>query len=47
MDEVVTAINIVLGITPASECVSADANGDGAVTIDEVIQAANHALNGC
>ena len=47
VDELLTAVNIGLGSTPASQCPSVDANGDGEVTVDEIIQAANRALNGC
>jgi pseudomonalisin len=47
VDELVTAINIVLGTTPVTQCMSLDTNGDGVVTVAEAILAANHALNGC
>jgi subtilase family serine protease len=47
VDELLTTVNIALGVTPASECQSVDANGDGEVTVDEIIQALNRALNGC
>ncbi len=30
-----------------SQCPSADANGDGKVTVDEILTAENNLLNGC
>ena len=47
VEELLTAINIGLGLTPVSQCRSADTNGDGRVTVDEIVQAAQRALNGC
>jgi pseudomonalisin len=47
VDELVTAIDIALGVLPMSQCQSLDTNGDGQVTIDEIIQATHRALNGC
>ena len=47
IDEIVTAIDIALGLAPSSRCPSVAAGGDGQVTVDQVIQAVNHALDGC
>lgn len=47
VDEVVTGVNIALGVVPASACAAFDGNGDGTVTVDEILQAVNNALNGC
>jgi hypothetical protein len=47
VDEVVTGVNIALGVVPASACPAFDGNGDGTVTVDEILQAVNNALNGC
>jgi hypothetical protein len=45
--EVITAVNIGLGVTHISACMSADANSDGRVVINEVIGAVGNGLNGC
>jgi hypothetical protein len=42
-----TGVNIALGATPLSQCPSLDANSDGVVTVDELLQAVGHVLNGC
>jgi len=47
VDEIITGVNIALGITPVSACLVLDANDDGSVTVDEILQAVNNALNGC
>jgi hypothetical protein len=46
-NELVVAVLIVLDQAPLASCPSLDANGDGVVTIDEVIRAVNGALTGC
>jgi hypothetical protein len=40
-------VDIALGATPISQCLGLDANGDGVVTVDELLQAVNHVLDGC
>ena len=40
-------VNIALGNSPISDCLPDDANQDGQVTVDEILTAANNALNGC
>jgi hypothetical protein len=40
-------VNIALGNVPLSDCYAGDANGDGQVTVDEILSAVNNALNGC
>jgi hypothetical protein len=40
-------VNISLEATPVSICPVADKNGDGAVTINEIITAVNYALTQC
>jgi subtilase family serine protease len=47
VDEILTAVNVALGVEPLSACAIADINGDGAVTIDELLQAVDHTLGGC
>jgi hypothetical protein len=47
VDELITGVNIALGLTPLPACTVFDANGDGAVTIEEILRAVNSALNGC
>jgi len=38
-------VNIALGNSPLSDCPSLDRNGDGIVTIDELIAAVRYALD--
>jgi cytochrome c peroxidase len=45
--ELVTAINLGLGTSSLALCIDSDPNGDGAVTIDEILRAVHGALNGC
>jgi len=47
IDEVLTAVNMALGVLPPSACDLADAAHDGAVTIDDVVRVVTHALKGC
>ena len=47
IDELLEAVNVVLGGTPVGECTAVDVNGDGQVTVDEVLAAVNSSLGGC
>ena len=47
VDELVKGVNIAIGAAPLSACTALDANMDGAVTINELIEAVNAALTGC
>ena len=47
VDELLTMVNIALGSPSVSACQNGDANGDGKITVDEVLTAANNALRGC
>jgi YVTN family beta-propeller protein len=47
VDEIVTAVNILLNGTNTSECVLVDQNNDGSVSVDEVIQGVRSVLLGC
>jgi hypothetical protein len=47
VDEILTMVNIALGNAPVTTCEAGDANGDGQITVDEILAAVNDALNGC
>jgi len=47
VDEILHCVSLALGDGPLTLCPRCDASGDGTVTIDEVLQAVNNALNGC
>jgi hypothetical protein len=47
IDELVVGINIALGLADLSACPEFDADGSGTVTVDELVQAVDNALNGC
>jgi hypothetical protein len=47
VDEIITMVNIALGMRPIDDCPAGDSGGDGKVTVDEIVAAVNHALNGC
>lgn len=47
VDELVTGVNIALGLADLGDCVAFDANRNGAVTVDELVAAVSNALNGC
>lgn len=47
VDELLTAVNIALGMRPVDGCVVSDLNLDGRVTVDELLTAVNRALEGC
>jgi hypothetical protein len=40
-------VNIGLGTTALQTCEAGDANGDGQITVDEILAAVNNALSGC
>ncbi len=40
-------VNIALGNAPLNDCLAGDVNGDGEITIDEILAALRYALNGC
>lgn len=45
--ELLRAVNIALGLLPASECVAADQDENLEVSVDELVRAVDRALNGC
>ncbi|HYD50391.1 MAG TPA: hypothetical protein VEB21_18685, partial [Terriglobales bacterium] len=47
VDELLRLVNLSLGQAPLTDCSCADANDDGAVTVDEVVAGISDALNGC
>jgi len=47
IDEIITLVNIALGNEETSSCEAGDRNGDGKITIDEILNAVSNALNGC
>lgn len=47
VDELVTLVNIALGLAPVHACDAGDADGNGQITINDIMLAVNHALSGC
>jgi hypothetical protein len=47
VNEVITMTNITLGTQPLANCGAGDNNGDGAISIDEILTAVNKTLGGC
>lgn len=47
VDELITMVNIALDTAQVSACPAGDKDGDGTITIVEIIAAVNNALNGC
>lgn len=47
VDELVRAVNVALDQIVPAECIAADRNDDGSITVDEIIAAAGSAQNGC
>jgi len=47
IDDIVLCVNIALGTSPFADCTQCDADGDGMVTVAELLQVVNNALSGC
>lgn len=47
INELVSSVNISLGLTPIGACSACDTNHDGMVSVSELISAVNKALKGC
>jgi hypothetical protein len=47
IDELLVGVQIVLDLRPAIDCPPVDDDGDGSVTISELVRAVDTALNGC
>jgi len=45
--QLLTLVNIALGNQSVAHCPDGDANGDGQITIDELLTAVGNAFNGC
>ncbi len=45
--EVLTGLHISLGTLPLAQCEAADLNGDGFVSVDELVEATKRAADGC
>ena len=45
--ELIVGVNIALGMANVSSCPPMDQNGDGVVTVNELVSAVNAALEGC
>lgn len=47
VNELITGVNIALGTQPVSACTRLDADANGEITINELVLAVQHALDGC
>lgn len=47
VNQLITMVSIALGNAQLSTCPVGDADGDGAITVDEIIRAVNNVLPGC
>ena len=47
IDELLRAVGVALDLSPTDACAAADADRNARVSVDELIQAVNRALNGC
>jgi len=47
VDDVIKMVNIALGNANLSTCPAGDANGDGDITIEEIIRAVRNLLTEC
>ncbi len=47
VNELITGVNIALGLRVLGDCLAFDGNDNGRVTIDELLRAVNNALSGC
>lgn len=47
VEEIVTVVNIALGLSPIGLCTAVDTDGNGEASVDELVTMINLALNGC
>lgn len=45
--ELVTGVDITLNVAPPDRCPNFDRNGDGLVTVDELVRGVRNALREC
>jgi hypothetical protein len=46
-DELVTMVTVARADADVPACLAGDANGDDGITVDELVVAVTHALDGC
>jgi len=47
INELLLGVNILINGTALDECPAMDTNGDGVITVNELVQAVNVALDTC
>jgi hypothetical protein len=47
IDEILSVVNVAPGDASVFACDRGDANGDGQITVDEILAAVSNALSGC
>lgn len=47
VDEVITMVNIALGVATIDACTAGDADSSGSITVDEIVTGVTNALEGC
>lgn len=47
VNEIVSVVNIALGLAPIADCRAVDTDGNGEASVDELVTMIHHALNGC
>jgi hypothetical protein len=47
VDEIVSGVNMALGVVPLDACGAMDMDQSASVTVDELLRAIDAALNGC
>jgi hypothetical protein len=47
LSEMVRGVNVALGSTDIAQCPAADADGDGSVSIDELVDGVANVMSGC
>src|SRR5262245_26320454 len=47
VDELITMVNIALGVRDLLDCKIGDGNDNGSIEVDDLVRAIDNALNGC
>jgi hypothetical protein len=47
IDDLITMVDIALGTKEFSTCTAGDVDGNGQITVNEIISGVNNALHGC